>query len=282
MTAFTFEATPFLTNFNRYFYKTNAPMIKYIIASIPLLVLLWGCSSTRDVNEMSGDERLQYAIGLYNDEDYEEAATEFEAILLQYPGSSIVDDAQYYLGMCKYYREEFILAAYEFSKLIKNMPASEFVSDAQFMLAESYYELSPDYTLDQKYTVKAVEEYQVFIDFFPLNEKVSIAEQKISELNNKLGEKEYTIAYIYKKMEYYTASLKYYEAVVEVYHDTPYAPLALYDKIMLLMEREREDEALTEMKRFVRMYPDDQNFQEVNELKNSLEAKLKGGYSSSE
>ena len=109
-------------------------MIKYIIASIPLLVLLWGCGSTRDVNEMSGDERLQYAIGLYNDEDYEEAATEFEAILLQYPGSSIVDDAQYYLGMCKFQREEFILAAYEFSKLIKNMPASEFVADAQFML----------------------------------------------------------------------------------------------------------------------------------------------------
>ena len=81
-------------------------------------------------------------------------------------------------------------------------------------------------------------------------------------------------------MDYYTASLKYYENVIEVYHDTPYAPLALYSKIELLMDREREDEALTEMKRFVRLYPDDQNFKEINDLKNSLEAKLKGGYSS--
>jgi len=255
-------------------------MRKYLIISGFLLLLILGCSSTRDVGEMGADDRLQYALSLYNDEDYEDAATEFEALLLQYPGSSIVDDAQYYLGMCKYQRDEFILAAYEFSKLIKNLPASEFVANAQFMLAESYYELSPNYTLDQKYTAKAIEEYQAFIDFFPLNEKVGEAEQKISELNDKLARKEYSIAYIYQKMQYYTASLKYYDAVVEVYHDTPYAPLAMYSKIMLLMDREREDDALSEMKKFVRMYPDDQNFQEIDDLKNSLEAKLKGGYSS--
>ncbi|HEY6436579.1 MAG TPA: outer membrane protein assembly factor BamD [Ignavibacteriaceae bacterium] len=257
-------------------------MRKYLIIPGFLLLLVWGCSSTRDVGEMGPDERLQYALNLYNDEDYEEAATEFEALLLQFPGSSIIDDAQYYLGMCKYNRDEFILGAYEFSKLIKNMPASEFVANAQFMLAESYYELSPNYTLDQKYTVKAIEEYQAFIDFFPLNEKVAEAEQKITELNDKLARKEYSIAYIYQRMQYYTASLKYYDAVVEIFHDTPYAPMALYSKIMLLMDREREDEALSDMKKFVRMYPDDQNFQEINDLKNSLEAKLKGGYSSSE
>lgn len=255
-------------------------MRKYLIITGFFLLLIWSCSSTRDIGEMTADERLQYALDLYNDEDYEEAATEFEALLLQYPGSSIVDDAQYYLGMCKYQRDEFILAAYEFSKLIKNIPASEFVANAQFMLAESYYELSPNYTLDQKYTVKAIQEYQAFIDFFPLNEKVGVAEQKISELNDKLARKAYSIANIYEKMEYYTASLKYYDSVVEIYHDTQYAPLAMYSKIILLMDREREDEALSEMKKFVRMYPEDQNFQEIDDLKNSLEAKLKGGYSS--
>ena len=46
------------------------------------------------------------------------------------------------------------MAAYEFSKLVKNMPASEFVPDAQYMLAESYFQLSPNFTLDQKYTKK--------------------------------------------------------------------------------------------------------------------------------
>jgi outer membrane protein assembly factor BamD len=255
-------------------------MSKYFLILSAILLLIWGCGSSSDFSDLTADERLSNAIKLYEDEDFEDAGTEFEALLLQYPGNSIVDDAQYYLGMCKFQREEFILSAFEFSKLIKNMPASEFVADAQFMLAESYYELSPDFTLDQNYTKKAIEEYQAFVDFFPLNQRVAEAERKISELNDKLGRKEYSIAVIYEKMEYYTASLKYYDAVVEIYHDTQYAPMALYRKIKLLMDREREDEALKEMRKFVRMYPEDKNFKEVDDLKNSLEAKLKGGFSS--
>lgn len=255
-------------------------MRKYFLISSAFILLIWGCSSTRDFNDLTPDDRLQQAIKLYEEEDYQDASTEFEALLLQYPGSSIVDDAQYYLGMCKFQRDEYILAAYEFSKLIKNMPASEFVADAQFMLAESYYELSPDYTLDQKYSKKAIEEYQAFVDFFPLNQRVAEAERKISELNDKLARKEYSIAVIYEKMDYYTASLKYYDAVVEIYHDTQYASMAMYRKIKLLMDREREDEALKEMGKFVRMYPEDKNFNEIDGLKNSLESKLKGGFSS--
>jgi hypothetical protein len=56
--------------------------------------------------------------------------------------------------------------------------------------------------------------------------------------------------------------------------------MALYRKIKLLMDREREDEALKEMRKFVSMYPEDSNFNEIDGLKNSLEAKLKGGFSS--
>ena len=82
-------------------------------------------------------------------------------------------------------------------------------------------------------------------------------------------------------MDYYTAAIKYFDAVVETYHDTQYAPMAMYRKIKLLMDREREDEALTETKRFIRLYPGDENFEEIESLKNSLESKLKGSYSSS-
>ena len=127
-------------------------------------------------------QNLAYAVTLYEQEDYEEAIKEFEAIILQYPGSSIIDDAQYYLAMTRFQRKEYILAAYQFSKLIKGMPSSEFLADAQYMLADCYYELSPDFTLDQQYSKKAVEEFQVFIDFFPLNEKVAQADAKIKEL----------------------------------------------------------------------------------------------------
>ena len=249
-------------------------MNKHVILLSIIAVLFWSCSSSVVVSELTPEEHLKYAIKLYEEEDYLEAVKEFESILLQYAGSSLIDDAQYYVGLTRYQREEYIIAAYEFSKLIKNMPASSFVADAQFMLAECYYGLSPNYNLDQVYTKKAIEEFQVFIDFFPLNERVHKAEEKINELNEKLAMKNFTIAKIYEKMDYYTASMKYYDYVVETYHDTEYAPKALFRKIMLLIDREREDEAFADMKKFMLLFPDSEDAAEINELKNSFEGKI--------
>ncbi len=248
--------------------------MKNILALIIISLFLFACSGSIDTADMTPEEKLAYAAKLYEEEDYEEAVKEFEAIILQYPGSSIIDDAQYYLAMTRFQREEYILAAYQFSKLIKGMPSSEFLADAQYMLAECYYQLSPDFTLDQQYSKKAVEEFQVFIDFFPLNEKVVQAETKINELNDKMARKEYESARIYDTMEYYSAALKYYDSVTEIYHDTQYAPLALYNKIKLLVDRKRESEALAETQKFLGKYPDHPNFADVEKIKQSLESKL--------
>jgi len=245
--------------------------MKKLFALYFLILIFFGCSSSVDTTNLGSQERLDYAIKLYNDEDYELAITELQSLILQYPGNAVVDDAQFYLGMTRFKRGEFILAAFELSKLIKNMPVSEFVPQAQLMLAESYYELSPNYTLDQKYTKKAVEEYQAFLDFFPANPNVPEAEKKIRELNDKLAQKEYNNALIYEKLEYYTAAMRYYDSVVDVYHDTQYAPMALYNKINLLRSRDRDREALDEIAKFLQRYPNDNRAKEMESLKTSLE-----------
>ncbi len=248
--------------------------MKHFILVIIFAGIFWGCSSSVDTINFTPDERLAYAVKIYQDEDYEDALNEFQAIVLQYPGNAIVDDAQFYLAQTRFKRSEYLLAAYEFSKLVKNMPASEFVPKAQYMLAECYYQLSPNYSLDQKFTKKAIEEFQAFIDFFPSNEKVADAEKKINELNNKLAYKGLVIARIYVKLEYYTAALDYYNEVVETYHDTKYASTASYEKIKLLIQQNRNSEALSEISKFIQRYPDDSNKDEVLELKSTLENKL--------
>jgi outer membrane protein assembly factor BamD len=247
--------------------------MKNILLFTLIGLFLFACSSTEDTTNMNPEERLAYGIRLYEKENYEEAVKEFEAIVIQYPGSSILDDAQYYLAMSRYQREEYILAAYQFSKLIKSMPSSEFLANSQFMLADCYYQLSPVFSLDQQYTKKAIEEFQVFIDVFPLNEKAAEAEAKIKELNEKLAHKEFDTARIYGKLEYYNAAIKYYDNVMEVYHDTPYAPLASYNKINILILKKRDTEALVEASKFLEKYPDHENYKDVEKIKNSLESK---------
>lgn len=248
--------------------------MKYSFFVLISVLMLWGCSSSFNTVNMNADERLAYAMKLYNKHNYEDAIKEFQAIVLQYPGSAVIDSAQFYLGQSHFKAGSYILAAFEFSKLIKNMPSSHFVPAAQYQLADSYYELSPDYSLDQKYSKKAIEEFQAFIDFFPTNSKVTEAENKISELNEKLAHKEYHSAYIYEKMEYYNAALIYYDNVLDTYHDTKYAPMAMYAKIKLLVQLKRNNDALDEISKFVDRYPNDKNLQEVKQIKTKLEHNL--------
>jgi outer membrane protein assembly factor BamD len=245
--------------------------MKNILILILLSLLIWGCGGSENTVNMSPEDRLAYAVKLYNNEDYEQAVNEFSSIVLQFPGNAVVDSAQYYTGMTRYQRKEYILAAYEFSKLIKNMLASKLISESQYMLAECYYKLSPDFTLDQKYTRSAIKEYQAYIDFFPTSDKVPDAEVKIKELNEKLAHKEYNAAYIYSKLEFYRAALKYYDNVVEIYHDTKYAPLAMYDKTRLLISRDRNADALIEINKFLEKYPSSDYVKDMRDLKNNLE-----------
>ena len=248
--------------------------MKYLLIAAFTSLLLWGCAASVDTTNMTPSQRLGYATKLYNNKDYEDALKEYQAILLQFPGSTVIDSAQYYLAMTRYKRNEYILAAYEFSRLIKNMPSSKYVPDAQFMLADCYFLLSPNYALDQKYTKKSIQEFQAFIDFFPTDPKVPEAEKKIAELNDKLAHKEYHNAYIYEKLEDYKAALIYYNLVLDNYHDTKYAPLAMYSKINLLIQRKQNSEALAEISKFIERYPEDSHLKEIEQLKTKIEAKV--------
>lgn len=251
-------------------------MKKYfaVFPLISFLIFHTACSSSIDTVNLGPSERLAVALKLYENEDYLDAIKEFEAILLQFPASEVSDDAVYYLGMSRFERNEFILGAYEFSKLIKSMPTSEYLSKAQFMLAECYYKLSPNFALDQRYSKKAIQEYQAFIDFFPLDEKVAEAEEKISKLNQNLAKKEFETGRIYEKMEYTSAAIFYYDNVMQIYHDTEFAPEANYNKLNILLSKKKNNEALETAKTFVQNYPNDPRVSSVQKIITNLEKEV--------
>ncbi|MCX7875295.1 MAG: outer membrane protein assembly factor BamD [Melioribacteraceae bacterium] len=232
--------------------------------------ILTNCSSSVDTSKFTIEEYFNYAMQLYNQEDYEEAVQEFQNFLLQYSGSAFNDDAQFYYGMTYFKRGQYLLAAYEFSKLIRNIPASPFVPETQFMLAESYYQLAPPYQLDQAYTKKAIEEFQVFIDFFPADKRVEDAEKKIKELTERLAEKEYQSGLIYEKMEYEKAAIKYYAFVADTYHDTKFAPISLYRKIQLEIKKGMKQEAIADINTFINRYPENEYLNDIKKMESQL------------
>lgn len=241
-----------------------------ILFIVLIALFLVHCSSSVDTSKFTAEEFYNYLMKLYNDENYEKAVPEFQNFLMQYSGSAFTDDAQYYLGMTYFNKKQYLLAAYEFSKLIRNIPASPFVPDSQFMLAECYYRLSPPYPLDQSYTKKAIEEFQAFVDFFPVNKRAEEAEAKIKELTDKLAEKEYQSAYTYEKMSYSRAAIKYYANVADTYHDTKFGAMSLYRKIKIQIEKGMKEDALADITTYLSRYPDNPNARELQELELSL------------
>jgi len=244
--------------------------MKKTFGFIALTFIVAACGGSKDTTTMSPEEHFNYAMELYNDEDYEQVVSEFQTILLQYTGSPITDDAQYYLGMTYFKREQYLLGAFEFSKLIRDIPTSSFLADAQFMLSESYYQLSPPYQLDQAYTKKAIEEFQAFIDVFPTNPKSEEAANKISEMNNKLAEKLYNSAVIYEKMEYYLAAIRYFGKVVEIYHDTKFGPAALYKKIQIELLKNKTADVIRDSSDFLNRYSSHEFAAEVKKIQDSI------------
>ena len=220
-----------------------------------LIIGTGGCSSGDAVNQPSAEELFQNAKRLYDDGDYREAYDAFRVLTLQYQGSALSDDAQFYLGESQFHREEYILAAFEYESLIRTMPTSELVPNAQFQLAMCYYNRSPEYFHDQDYSMKAIDAFQAFLEYHPTDPRVPEAEAKITEINTKLARKEYEGGIIYMRMDYYRAATVSFDFVIEKYHDTPYAEPALLKKGESLIARRRYREARDIASRFLEKYP---------------------------
>lgn len=220
-----------------------------------IILLAAGCGRRELTLDLSAEERFQRGMQNYEAEQYVRAIDEFRIVVRQFSGSDYADDAQFYMGMSYFNRGEYILAAHEFETLVNIMSASPLVPEAQYKLALSYYNLSPRFDLDQENTRKAIDEFQTFVDFFPTHERVPEAEQKIVEMNEKLARKQYENGRLYMRMRYYRAATRYFELVIERYHDTQYAELAFIGKIEALMERNMYEEANETVQRFLRQFP---------------------------
>lgn len=248
---------------------------KFFVAFLLMAALFAvGCSSDEALQQLSPQQRFELAMKKFHDEDYLDAEKDFRVVTLQFQGTAFADDAQYYLGECRFMREEYILAAYEYDILIRTMPLSEYVSRARFRKAMCYYDLSPASYRDQDYTKKAIDELQGFLEYFPTDSLAPTAAAKIQELVNKLAQKEFDNGMMYVRMGYYKAAAFYFDVVLEKFHDTPYADQAQLRKSEALFRRKRYAEAKTELDRFFEKYPKSDFRAEADKLKSDIVAKL--------
>ena len=250
---------------------------KIISAAIILtMTFLAACHTSKELENLSAEDRFELAKKKFDDGNYLEAIEEFRVITLQFPGNTVADSAQFYLAESYFHRDQFILAAAEYETLIRSMSTSKLVPTTRYQIGMCYYSLSPSSDLDQKYTLKALDALQSFIEYHPTNPLVPQAEEKIRELNTKRAKKEYDSGVIYMRMEYYKSAERQFDFVLEKYHDTEYADRAQIGKIEALVARKRWLEAKKEVDKFHDKYPSSPLKKQAESLKRQIESNLQG------
>lgn len=142
-------------------------------------VLLAGCSGTRKLRYSSAKEAYQKGMEAYKAEEYDLAVRYFRAVFTYGRGNEWADDAQLYLARAYRADGRYALASTEYRRFLRLYPSDKHVPVAEFERALTYLARSPAFQLDQSYTRRALNSFQLFIDRYPQHRLVPKAEKRL-------------------------------------------------------------------------------------------------------
>lgn len=255
--------------------------------SLLCLLSLLACKSDYEKVRESGDSERTLALAdeLYEKGDYLRSNTLYELVLSNYRGKQQAERMAFRYANTHYEMQRYVTAAHYFEQFAQTYAHSDYKEQADFLIAKSYDALSPSFRLDQSYTHKAIEAYQRYINFHPTSEEVSISNDRIDALRQKLEHKAFDSAQLYYKMGEYQAALHSFENVLKDYPDTKDAELirylavkASYDLAMNSyydLKQERFEQVIKRYDLFVKRHPSSQYIPELNVIKDKSLKELK-------
>ncbi|OYD15605.1 hypothetical protein CH333_05375 [candidate division WOR-3 bacterium JGI_Cruoil_03_44_89] len=182
------------------------------------------CAGNKTVNLSTAEEEFQRAEELLKNKKYDKAIEGFKNVIYKYPGSRLMEDAQYWLAKSYFDKKDYEQAELEYGFLLKNFPNSRFFIRADYELAVTYLRQSLPYYLDQAVTKKALKALERFIAKHGDTELATEAKKARIECIDKLARKELEIARLYRKMGKPDAALFYLNGIEEKYPETTLLP----------------------------------------------------------
>ncbi len=224
---------------------------------ILLAMSLVGCSSDPPLETLEPEAAYRYLVKKFDKGHYLDVVDGLDFYTLNYSGTAWVDSAQFLLGETHYKLKQYLLGANAFDELMRRFPASPLVPDAMFRIGDCYWEMSPKYSLDQEFTLKAIYALQSSIDYYPnRTEDVQKAQELIGKCRDKLAHKTYSNGLIYLKMKDYTAAITYFKSVIDEYYDTDWASLSSFQMGVTFERDKQPEEAITAYRTFISKYSD--------------------------
>ena len=219
-------------------------MIKRLTVILLLASVLVGCGEYNKVMKSSDLEyKYAYAKKAFENKRYAQAYTILTELVPIFRGTPHAEESLYLLGLSYYENKDYISAGSYFKQYYQRYPRGQYAELARFYAGYGFYLDSPDPQLDQSETIRAMEELQAFLDFFPKSDKASIAQSAVFELQDKLVLKELQNATLYYNLGNYMGN-NYESAVITAQNAIKSYPYSKYkEDLEMLVLRARYREA---------------------------------------
>lgn len=256
-------------------------MYKYIYIVLVALFLS-GCGEyNKALKSKDVDYKFDYAKRAFNEGKYVQASTILTDLITPLKGGPKGEEALYLLGRSYYENKDYLNSGVYFKTYYSRYPKGIYAEMARFYSGYGYYLDSPDPQLDQSVTLKGIEELQGFLDYFPKSDKVTIAQNAIFELQDKLTLKELQNAQLYYNLGTYMGN-NYQSAVIVADNALKTYPYTKYREELEMLKlkakfqeaqqsvdekkEERYRDVIDEYYSFINNYPDGKNRKEADNI----------------
>ncbi len=256
-------------------------MRKFLLLMLACLALTSCGEYQRAQKSTDYDYKLDFARRAFEQKRYVQAATILTDIVSAYKGTEKAEETLYLLALSHYENKDYINSGAYFKTYYQRYPRGKYAELARFYSGYGYYLDSPDPQLDQGGTIKAIEELQGFLDYFPRSDKVTIAQNAIFELQDKLTLKQLQNAQLYYNLGTYMGN-NYQSAMIvarNAVKDYPYSKYREELEMLILKARyqeanhsvneKKEDryrEVIDEYYSFVNSYPESRYRSEADDI----------------
>ena len=208
--------------------------MRKLISFLVLVAVLSSCNEYQKVLK-NEDVKAKYDLAqkYYDAEDYKRANRLFEQIAPKYVGKPQGERVMFFFANTYFERKDYNMSGYQFERFIKSYPKSEKVAEAAFLGAKSYYKLSPEHSLDQTDTDKALVKLQSFINTYPESEYFAEANVMAKELTTKKERKAFEIGKQFNKLGHFdytflTPAMAAFDNFISDYPGSIFREEALY------------------------------------------------------
>ena len=205
-----------------------------------MTVILCSCGEYNKILKSTDYElKYSYAKKYYNEKQYSKSATLLEELVTIFKGTSNAEESLYLLAQSYYGQQDYETAAQYFENYYTTYPKGEYAELARYYSGYGLYLSSPDARLDQSKTYKAIEQLQLYLEYYPQSEHAADAQKILFDLQEKLAYKEYMAAHLYYNLGTYMGN-NYLSSIITSQNALKNYPYTKYrEDFMFLMLRSK-------------------------------------------